>query len=114
VELKNKILEEYKKGNIVYSTITGLAVARLEDFIEQSTEGMLYSLNRLPEVVLTFLDDPKWVNDYAVAVVIAKLKEKVTMLCDECPGEQCINFPMECSRCCHGADCFAQRAGDKI
>jgi hypothetical protein len=76
-ELKTKILDEYKNGNIVFSNIEGLSVVNLEDFITQPTEGMLYDLNRLPEVVCTFLDDPKWVNDYAVAVVIAKLKEKI-------------------------------------
>jgi hypothetical protein len=28
---------------------------------------------------------------------------------DECPGEQCINFPGTCSVCCHGTECYAQR-----
>jgi hypothetical protein len=79
-ELKNAILEENKKGNIVISTGFNLAVCNLDQFVEQPTDGMLYDLNRLPEVVFTFLDDPKWVNDYAVAMVISKLKQKIAML----------------------------------
>lgn len=76
-KLKNKILKEYEKGNIVYATSEGLAVVPLEEFIKQPASGILYDLNRLPEVVLTFIDDPKWVNDYAVAVIITKLREKI-------------------------------------
>ena len=76
-ELKSKILEEYEKGNIVLATGDGLAVYNLEEFIKQPTEGMLYDLNRLPEVTLSFLNDPKWINDYAVAVVISNLKRKI-------------------------------------
>jgi len=74
-ELKKRILSEYEKGNIVYATSEGLSVANLDKFIKQPTDGILYDLNRLPEVVLTLLDDPKWVNDYAVAMVITKLKQ---------------------------------------
>jgi hypothetical protein len=29
---------------------------------------------------MTFLDDPKWVNDYAVALVIEKLKAEIGRL----------------------------------
>ena len=76
-ELKNKILEEYSKGNIVIADIEGLKAMSLEKFIEQDVEGLLYDLNRTESVVLTFLDDPKWVNDYAVAQVIRALKAKL-------------------------------------
>jgi len=79
-ELKNKILKEYENGNIVLATMEGLSVAKIDDFIKQSTTGILYDLNRLPEVVLSFLDDPKWVNDYAVAMVISKLKARISEL----------------------------------
>ncbi|MCP4054226.1 MAG: hypothetical protein GY739_14455, partial [Mesoflavibacter sp.] len=73
-EIKDKILEEYKKGNIVVAGIEGLQVMPIKEFIKQPTEGMLYDLNRNEAVVLTFLPDPKWVNDYAVAKVITELK----------------------------------------
>ena len=76
-ELRDKILEEEKKGNIVFWAIDELAIANLDNFITQPIEGILYDLNRLPEVVWTFIDDPKWINDYAVYQVIKRLKEEL-------------------------------------
>lgn len=79
-EIKNKILEEYKKGNIVFSSIDGLQGISLNEFIKQPVEGMLYDLNRIESVILTFLPDPKWINDYAVAQVIRALKNRIDEL----------------------------------
>jgi hypothetical protein len=79
-DLKEMILEEAKKGNVVFSTIEGYAGSPIDDFISQPIVGLLYDLNRLPEVVLTFIDDPKWVNDYAVHLVIKRLKEKADLV----------------------------------
>ncbi len=72
--LRDKILAEAEKGNIVIYTIEGLQVANLEEFIKQPAEGMLYDLNRDPATVLTFLENPKWVNDFAVSLVIKRLR----------------------------------------
>jgi len=79
-EIKGKILEEYKKGNIVVVGIEGLQVMPIKEFIKQPTEGILYDLNRNEVVVLTFLPDPKWINDYAVAKVITELKNRIKEL----------------------------------
>lgn len=79
-EIKNKILEEYKKGNIVVAGMEGLQGMSLTEFIKQPAEGMLYDLNRSESVVLTFIPDPKWINDYAVAQVIRALKNKIDEL----------------------------------
>jgi len=76
-KLKDMVLAEAKKGNVVFMTIEGPAIANLDEFIKQSALGILYDLNRLPEVVLTFIEDPKWVNDYAVSLVISKLKSEI-------------------------------------
>ena len=76
-ELRDIILEEAKKGNVVFKGIDGYSVANLDDFIAQPTMGLLYDLNRSPETITMFLDDPKWVNDYAVYQVIKRLKEMV-------------------------------------
>ena len=76
-EIKNKILEEYEKGNVIVAGIDGLQVMPLKDFIEQPVDGLLYDLNRGEEVVLTFPPDPKWVNDYAVSKVIRALKNRI-------------------------------------
>jgi len=83
-ELKELILAKAKEGKVVFATFEGLIAADLNEFIKQPADGILYDLNRLPGVGLTFLDDPKWVNDFAVSLVIRKLKEeldgKLTML----------------------------------
>ena len=54
-----------------------MAEIDLEELIAQPTQGLLYDLNRDSATVLTFIDDPKWVNDYAVGLVITRLKEMV-------------------------------------
>jgi hypothetical protein len=76
-ELKDQILSEYSKGNIIVATFQGLQIMPIKDFIEQPTEGMLYDLNRDESTVLTFIYDHKWVNDYAVCQVIRQLKNKI-------------------------------------
>ncbi len=80
MELKDKVLEEYEKGKIVVVGAEGLICMDLKQFIEQPTDGMLYDLNRSEEVVLTFINDPKWVNDYAVCQTIRALKAKIDEL----------------------------------
>jgi len=78
--MKETILEEYEKGNIVVAAFDGLKAMPLKNFIDLPVDEILYDLNRTEVVVLTFLDDPKWVNDYAVAKVIRALKEKIEKL----------------------------------
>jgi len=65
------------EGKVVFMTIDGPMEADLEEFIQQPTEGLLYDLNRDRVTVLTFMkqDNPKWANDYAVGLVIGKLKK---------------------------------------
>lgn len=78
--MKKEILEEYNKGNIVVSTFEGLKIYKLKDIIQQPTEGILYDLNRSESVILTFLPDPKWINDYASSQVIRELKKRIREL----------------------------------
>ena len=73
-KLRDLILAEEKKGNVVFMGCDELLIMPLDKFIEQPTEGLLYDLNRLPEVIIGWIDDPKWVNDYAVYLVVTKLK----------------------------------------
>jgi len=79
-EIKDKILKEYENGNIIVATFEGLRGMPLSEFIKQPAEGMLYDLNRNEAVVLTFLPDPKWINDYAIAKVIRALKNRIDEL----------------------------------
>ncbi len=78
--LQERILQEAKKGNVVFMGLESPMVVALDEFVKQPVEGILYDLNRSPEVVLTFLDDPKWVNDYAASMVITHLKAMVDAL----------------------------------
>jgi hypothetical protein len=83
--LRDDILAEREKGNIAFWGMPGqLMIAPLDDFITQPADGILYDLNRLEEISLTFLEDPKWVNDFAAALVIRKLKERIESLEREC------------------------------
>ena len=76
-KLRDYILQKEKEGKVVLTTIEGLVEVNLNDFIEQPAHGILYDLNRDKATVLTFIDDPKWVNDYAVGLVITKLKSLI-------------------------------------
>lgn len=77
-ELKQLILDKRKEGKLVHTTIEGFVSVDISEFIRQPANGILYDLNRLEEVVLTFIDDPKWLNDFAVALTIRELKAKET------------------------------------
>ena len=78
-ELRELILKKEEEGMVVFMTAEGPHEADLENFIKQPTEGLLYDLNRDRNTVLAFIDDPnmKWVNDFAVNLVITKIKEKL-------------------------------------
>ena len=78
--LKKLVLEKRKEGKLVYATIAGPISVNVAEFIKQPADGILYDLNRLEEVVLTFIDDPKWVNDFAVALIIRELKKRIAEL----------------------------------
>ena len=78
--IKDKVLKEYKKRNIVVAGIDGLQGIPIKEFIKQPVEGMLYDLNRDEATVLTLIDNPKWVNDYAVSKVIVALKKRIKEL----------------------------------
>lgn len=74
--LRDKILAERDKGNLVYAHIEGYSVVAVDDFVKQPVDGMLYDLNRGEEVILSFITEKKWINDFAVALTIRKLVEQ--------------------------------------
>lgn len=76
-KIRDIVLDARKRGNVVIATFDGLMEMPLDAIVEQPVEGLLYDLNRSEEVVLTFIDDPKWVNDFAVAQVIRELKRQL-------------------------------------
>ena len=75
--INKKILEEYKNGNIVLNTPFGLHFDTMENIINQTAEGLLWDLNRDEATIMTFIDDEKWINDYACSMVIKYLMDKL-------------------------------------
>lgn len=70
------ILNAAKEGKVCFFGMENeIYEAPIDEFIKQPVEGILYDLNRLPEVVMTFWNDRKWVNDYAMQLVLRRLHE---------------------------------------
>lgn len=83
-ELYDDIFEAHKNGNIVFMVDGGRIVqAKFDDFIGQHADGILYDLNRLPEVTMTLFKkskSPRWINDIAMSYVVRGLRDKVDEL----------------------------------
>lgn len=79
-DYKDAVLKQYQKGNIVVIGAEEEEVYDLKQFIKQPIEGILYDLNRGEEVILTFIKERKWVNDFASTKVIRALKEENELL----------------------------------
>lgn len=81
---RDKVLEDWDKGNLVYADIEGLKCVKFEEFIKQPLDGMLYDINRDAATISIFLDDPKWVNDFALTKLLEyyynKCKEQEKIL----------------------------------
>ncbi len=69
-DLKRLVLDEEKKGFIVYRTIEGLEKQELSEFVRQPIEGQLYDINRDTATCLAFIDEPMGVNNFASMVLI--------------------------------------------
>ena len=68
--IRDKVLAEWDKCNLVYADIDGLKSIKLEEFVKQPLEGMLYDINRDEATITTFLEDHKWVNDFALTKLL--------------------------------------------
>ena len=76
-EIREIVLNAHKEGKVVINTVEGPCIVSLEELVDQPAEGILYDLNRSDSITLTFMDDPKWINDFACAQVIRYLKEQL-------------------------------------
>lgn len=74
-EINELLLKKKEENKVVINTIEGLMEMDLDEFISQPVEGILYDLNRDFCTVATFTGDSKWINDFAVGLVITRLKE---------------------------------------
>jgi len=84
-ELREFILSNMRDEKVVFlQSLDGedyvLTAVPIEDFLDQPIDGVLYDLNRLEEVSLTHIDDPKWVNDFAMALVVRALAKEIENL----------------------------------
>lgn len=75
--IRDLVLSEYAKGNIVVCTQEGLQVAPIEDILKQPVEVLLYDINRYMATILTFIEDPKWINYYALMNVVIAMKKRL-------------------------------------
>ena len=76
---RDMVLEKEKEGKIVVMTFDGYMEADLDEIIKQPTEGLLWDLNRDKLTILSWIDEKKWVNDYATMLVITKLKALLSL-----------------------------------
>ena len=76
-EMKQLVLDPEKEGGVVIAAYDSLVVMELDEMIKQPIEGLLYDLNRDRVTILSFIDDIKWVNDFACMKVITRLKQMV-------------------------------------
>lgn len=74
-----------KYGNITVKTIEGLAVIPLDDIANWEADSLLYDLNRDKATTITLGRNgmERWINDYAVAVVIEYLMKEIERLKNE-------------------------------
>lgn len=76
-DIKEIVLNARKEGKVVIRTLDGFRIISLEELADQPVDGLLYDLNRSEEAVMDFMDDPKWINDFACVQVIRYLKNKL-------------------------------------
>ena len=79
-ELQNIVMDEMRRGWIVYRTIEGLHKQKLNDFTKQPIEGQLYDINRDMATCLTLIDEPMGVNNFASMVLIKYYHDKCQRL----------------------------------
>lgn len=78
-EVYKVVKENEDKGFVTIMSIDGLMSIPIDEFIKQPTEGLLYDLNRdrLTTITLGSEGNVRWVNDYAMALVIEYLMKQI-------------------------------------
>lgn len=79
------IKDNEKHGIVTIQTMEGLLSCPLSKLIEQPAEGLLYDLNRDKSTTITLGENgmERWINDYAVAMVIEYLMKEIERLKNE-------------------------------
>lgn len=78
-ELYKIVRENEKKGLVTVWSVDGLVSAPIEEVVKQPVKGLLYDLNRDKDTTLALGKEGnvRWLNDYAVAVIIEHLCNKL-------------------------------------
>ena len=81
--LQDLIWSKEKENKLVYAHVEGFTSVDIDALIDsQPLDGLLYDLNRDAVTIASWIDHPeygvKWVNDYAVYLVIKRLHERMT------------------------------------
>ena len=73
------VKDNESKGVVSIMTCCGLMSCNIERLCRQSADGLLYDLNRDEATTLTLgrAGNERWVNDYAVAMVIRYLMNEL-------------------------------------
>jgi len=72
-ELNEIIKQAEAENKICFMDYDGnLHSCNIKDFMKQPLDGMLYDLNRSPEVLMTIMD-LKFVNDYGMMLLVREL-----------------------------------------
>ena len=62
IEAQRKAFDE---GCVLFNTCEGVVKMKLEDIVNQPTDGLLYDLNRDEATVTTIFDEQKLMNELA-------------------------------------------------
>lgn len=75
--LKKAILKAYEENKVVFMDAIGTCnCVKMDDFFSQNIDGILYDLNRSEEVILSFTEEPTWVNNFAMCKCLRYLYEE--------------------------------------
>ena len=67
IEVQRKAFEE---GCVLFNTCEGVVKMKLENIVNQPTDGLLYDLNRDEATVTTIFDEQKLMNELATINVL--------------------------------------------
>ena len=80
LKLNETLLKDYYKAKseskILYQNEVGYRICSLEDMNKQDINGILYDINRLPEVIINSKDkdinkyNQRWINDLALVELL--------------------------------------------
>lgn len=75
--LRVLVARAWVEGNVAFRTSNGIHTIPFKEFVKQPLDDILYDINRDQVTILTCLDDPKWINDYALTRLLHYYYDKL-------------------------------------